>query len=335
MINNFDSTNEINPKEGNITLKKIIHLFLRQWYWFALCGAIGLTGAFVYNKLTVPQYSISSSILIPESSQGVDFKSMFQGSFNQPKDNIYNQIELITSYKNINQTLLNLNWRTSWYEKDFFVWRGIYKREPFDVQEASNYINPKGIKIYITPLSNDSYKVAVKGKTYKNNEEVNINFESTGQFGKPFINDQFNFTLLKKINSVDGSDGKYYFTFNDLNDATLSYQDRLNAVLKDKNSDIIVCSIQGEQPEKEGEFLNELIKDYIDGKMSFQNEAQRRSLDFINKQLTGISDSLNQAGTKFTEFKSRNNIVDLSAEGTLVMNNLKDIGYLLQQSLLQ
>jgi capsular exopolysaccharide synthesis family protein len=101
--------------------------------------------------------------------------------------------------------------------------------------------------------------------------------------------------------------------------------DKLDAVLKDKKSDIIQCTIVGEEPTKESEFLNELINVYTTGKMDFQNESQRRSLDFINNQLSGIADSLNTTGNKFTEFRSRNSVIDLGAEGTMVMNNLKEI----------
>ena len=51
---------------------------------------------------------------------------------------------------------------------------------------------------------------------------------------------------------------KYYFVFNDLNDATLAYQFKLNASLTDKKSDIILCTLKGEEPEKEVDFLKML-----------------------------------------------------------------------------
>lgn len=327
MINNIESPNEITLREEGETLdvKKIINLMLRQWYWFALFGAIGLAGAFVYNKIIPPKFSVNSTILIPEKSNGIDFKSMFEGAFRPTKDNIYNQIEIIKSYGNISQTLLDLNWRTSWFKKDFLIWKGIYKQEPFEIQEASNFVNPSGVKIYITPMSGNSYFVNIKGHIYENGSPKDIDLEANGQYGKPFVKDEFNFTLLKKANSAGPTDGEYYFEFNDLNELTLAYMNRLNTDLMDKKSDIILCSIEGEQPEKEGEFLNELVRIYIQNKMNKQSEAQRRSLDFINRQLAGISDSLVQAGNSFTQFKAQNNIVNLSQEGTIVMNSQKEI----------
>ena len=336
MINNTENFNEIQKQEEEFDIKKIIFLFLRKWYWFAFFGILGLIAAYGYNKLTVQQYSVYSSVLIPESSKGTDMMSLFEGDFNlQPKNNISDQIEIIKSYYTVRQTLLNLNWRTSWYQKDMFVWRGIYKNEPFDVQETSNFINLKGIAIYITPTQNNTYTISVDGEIYINNSKTKIKFIDSGTFDQPFRNKYFNFTLLRKINNFETRSEQYYFTFNDLNGTTLSYQEKINASLKDKKGSVIICSIQGEEPEKESDFLNELIKVYTEGKMSFQNEAQRRSLDFINEQLAGISDSLNTAGTKFSEFRSRNSIIDLGAEGKLVMDNLKEIETARVQSQMQ
>jgi tyrosine-protein kinase Etk/Wzc len=312
-----------NSEKKEFDIKKLMFLLIRQWKWFVLVGALGLISAYGYTKLTKPFYSVYTSILIPEKTDGLGIESMFKGVFDKPQNNVYNQIEIVRSYSNISRTLINLNWRTSWYEKELFIWRGIYKQEPYIVQEAQNFLNPKGIAIYITPISNDEFKVSVKGDIYLNNLKTSVNFEEKCGFGHPFKNKFFNFTLLKKVTNYGTSDGKYFFMFNDLNDATLTYENRLNVALIDKKSDIIGCSIKGEEPERESDFLNELIKEYISSKMNLQTEAQRRSLNFIDTQLAGISDSLNIASSKFTDFKARNQIIDLGAEGKLVMDNLQ------------
>lgn len=306
-------------------IKKIIYLIRRQWYWLAFFGFLGLLLAYGYNKITKPRYQINTSILVPEKSDALNMKSIFQGIVDVPKNNIYNQVEIIKSYYNINQALLNLNWRTSWYSKNLFIWRDIYKQEPFDVQETPNFMNTTGIAVYIKPTTDNKYIISYNAKIEKDGQITDLKFEGSGTFGQPFSNKYFNFTLLKKINNFETISGQYYFVFNDINNLTRTYQNKLNATITDKKGDIIVCSIESDQPYRGCDFLNEVIKVYIEGKMNFQSEAQRRSLDFINTQLAGISDSLNTAGAKFTNFRSQNNIIDLGAEGTLVMNSLKEI----------
>ena len=335
MNENMNNLYGENNQEQQIDVKKIIFILRRHWYWFALFGLLGLIGALGYTKISKPQYWASSSILVPEKSNGLNMDNLFKGVIDKPNNNIYNQIEIIKSYYTINRALMNLNWRTSWYKKSLFIWEGIYKQEPFDVQEEANFINLKGTPIYITATSGNNFEVSVDTKFKKNGETIQVKFDETGTFGRPFVNKYFNFTLLKKVNGSEDPDGNYYFVFNDLVDATLTYQYNLSVDLKDKKSDIIDCSITGEEPDRIVDFLNELVRVYTQGKMDFENESQRRSLDFINKQLAGITDSLNTANTKYTEFRSRNSIIDLGEEGKNVMANLKEIESSKAQSQMQ
>ncbi len=315
--------------ESGFDLKKILYLVIRQWQWFLLFGALGLSGAYLYTKSINPRYQVSASMLISEKQSGIDMSTMFQGAVTPPRNNIYNQMEILTSWYPINQTLINLNFTTSWYQKGTLAWRGIYKHEPFEMQEIPGLTNARGVPVYITPTSSTDYDISI------NHETEGYNFEGKGTFGRPFINKYFNFTLGKKsgVEPVPGT--KYKFMFNDLNQTTLEYMGKIRATLKNKGSDIIQCTITSEEPAKDGEFLNELIKVYIGNKMDLQNEAQRRSLDFINSQLTGISDSMNSASTRYADFRSRNKVIDLTTEGTLVMNNLKDIESQKAQSKMQ
>ena len=321
----FESFNEEKEQEEGINIKKISYLLVKHWYWFLLFSGFGFGGAYIYNKIVEPKYSISTSILVPEKTGGMDMKKIFEGVLNQPNNNNYNQIEILKSYYIINQTLRNLNWRTSWYKKDIVIWRSIYKEEPFDVQETNGFINPKGVAVCIIPTSDQSYTVSVDGELKNNKVITKIKFESKGEFGRPFVSDHFNFTLNKKAAASGIPEEQYKFVFNDLNDLTVEYQRKLLVELKTKKGEIIQCMLQAEEPVKQGEFLNELIAVYIESKLSLQNEVNRRSLEFINKQLSGISDSLNTTGTKFTNFRSRNQIIDLGSETTIVMNNLKEI----------
>lgn len=335
MSENTINRSVTSDQEEEFDVKKFIYLILRQWYWFAFFGVLGLIIAFGYTKFTKTNYEVSTSILVPEKSTGLDMKALFQGSIDGPKNNIYNQIEIIKSYYNVNQALVNLNWRTSWYSKDLFIWKELYKQEPFEVKEASDFVNTTGLPVKITPISDQNFSIEVDGNTYIDNAITEVKFKETGVFGSPFKNRYFNFTISKKATNFEDSDGQFYFVFNDLNNSTLDYQARLKVDLSDKKSDIISCSVRGENPYKEVEFLNELIKVYINSKMDFQNQAQRHSLDFINTQLAGISDSLNNAGSKFADYRSKNSIIDLGAEGTLVMNNLKEIETARAQSQMQ
>jgi len=320
----LESINEEKTPEEGIDIKKLSYILIKQWHWFLLFSILGLGGAYLYTKFVNQNYQVSTSILVTDNLNQIDIKDLFKGTQNKSDDNIYNQLDILKSYYPINKALINLNWRTSWYKKELLVWRSIYKEEPFDVQEPQDFTNPKGIAVCIIPTSNQSYTVSVDGELKNNKVITKIKFEGQGEFGRPFKNGHFNFTLVKKTTNAEAQEGKYKFVFNDLVDATLAYQKKLAVTLKNKKGEIIQCTLEGDEPVKYGEFLNELISVYIESKLELQNEVNRRSLDFINSQLSGISDSMNTAGTKYTEFRSRNEIINLGSETTIVMNKLKE-----------
>ena len=310
----------------NSDFNKVMHYLHLHWKLFLIFGFIGFTIAFIFNSLKIHKYSVNTSILIPGNENTLDTRDLFARSLPFTKNsNIYDQIGIIKSFYTINQTLINLNWKTSFYKKDFLTWHVLNKNEPFRIIESESFNNPKGIKIYLTPLSDNSYNISANGTIEINNVRQKFKFEGKGDFDRTFVNQYFNFIVSKDPNFPFAKGNQYYFVFNDLSEETIAYYNKLDIELKDKKSNILECSIKGEDPFRDGEFLNELIKVYIKGKIELQNQAQLRSLEFINNQLSGISDSLNLAGERFSNFRSQNNIIDLGTEGTLIMNNLKDL----------
>nr|WP_320153929.1 polysaccharide biosynthesis tyrosine autokinase [uncultured Draconibacterium sp.] len=92
-----------------------------------------------------------------------------------------------------------------------------------------------------------------------------------------------------------------------------------------KDSEVIKLSVESTEPMREIHFLNELVRVYLELKLSLQTQTQKRSLEFIDSQLSGISSDLSEAENTFTEFRSKNQIIDLSSQGSLIMEQLKEI----------
>ena len=212
----FDNHNDLIKQEEAVNIKKIICQLLGHWHLFLLFGALGLGGAYGYTQFTKPTFSVSSSMLIPQESTGFDMKELFNVDMIQNAPKINNQIEILKSSFTIKKTLLTLNWRTSWCKKKTLIWNGLYRTQPFDVQEPDNFINPSRIKIYIKPTNNNYFTVTVDETIKYKGVKTAVNFEAKGEFEHPFKNKYFNFILRKKGNNFDTGGEKYYFVFNDL-----------------------------------------------------------------------------------------------------------------------
>lgn len=313
-------------EEEKTDYKRLFFLLMRRWYWLFICLVLGTAGAFLYSKYQHQTYQVNTSIIVPENSKGLDMKNLFeQAMAGAAPITINNEIELLKSYTLNHRAVENLNWRTAWYQKGIFRWNGLYAHEPFMVQEHENGINTKGIYLTVVAHSDKQYNISADGMAMINKQEHEINFSATGTFGKPFKNEYFNFTLHPKKEGLKQTDVEYRFIFHDNNNLTFNYLRKINVALADKKSEVIRLTLEGTEPLREIHYLNELVKVYLGLKLEMQTKTQNRSLEFIDSQLEGISDSLSVAENTFTRFRSKNQIIDLSAQGALVMEQLSEI----------
>lgn len=316
----------IETPDEEIDLKRLFFLLLRRWYWLLICLVLGTAGAFLYSKYRHQVYQIDTRIIVPEDSKGLDMKYIFEQAMSGTTPiTINNEIELLKSYTLNYRAVENLKWRTAWYQKETFRWNGLYSHEPFTVQEHKSRTNTTGIYLTIVPLSEAQYKVSADGVVMVNKQEISIRFTATGNFSEPFKNEYFNFTLHPRKEWHKKVDVEYRFIFHDNNNLTFNYLKKIEVALVNQNSEVISLTLEGIEPLREIHYLNELVKVYLDLKLEMQTKTQNRSLEFIDSQLAGISDSLSVAENTFTQFRSKNQIIDLSTQGELVMEQLSKI----------
>lgn len=326
-------------EEEEINLRRIFVIALKNWHLFILFGFLGIVGGYIYSRYTRPSYQVNATIFVPKktSSIGAGLEDLFKSQLSNDKTDVFNQIEIIKSFNINNQVAQNLNWRTSWFKKDqvnfdnlfkkknLLNWEAYYKDAPFVVEEKAGAFNNPGIPLYVTPISSSQYKLTVDGEAIYNGAKTEIHFTADCTFGQPFQNNYFHFTITPIDNGNEKLDRSYYFVFNESAETARTYLKKLEVNLNDKQSDIIRLQLLGNQPQREIDYLNELISVYMQNKMSYQTETQKRSLAFIDSQLVGISDSLHTAGSNFSRFRSDNQIINIGEQGTQVMTTLRDI----------
>jgi capsular exopolysaccharide synthesis family protein len=327
------------PKEEELDLGRILFLFIQKWHWFVIGFVLAFAGVFAYTHYYKQQYySINTSILITDENKESDLGAMFQKSmvnFMRSSVTIDNEIELLKSYTLAHGVFEKLNWRVSWYRKDFFKLKGLYPNEPFIVQEGTNAANLEGVLVTMELGKDSAYILTADGEAMVNSIPRKIRFQSKGEFGKPFQNEYFQFTIYPKAAGIGGEGEEYCFRFNNVNSLTKAYLGKQQIAPTGKTSDVIQLSITGVEPMREIHYLNGLVNEYISKKLEVRTETKKRSLEFINKQLSGMSDSLNAAGSTVTKFRSQNQVLDISAEGGIVMEQLRDIEKERSQSQMQ
>jgi tyrosine-protein kinase Etk/Wzc len=324
---NTDSSHQTSyyfePGENEtINFKRYLSLFFSNWYWFAFSLFIALSIAYGINRWSTRVFTVSSTMLI-KSDQNSALSNIFPGSDSyRSQQNLTNEMGILKSF--------GLNRRVMLELPDFMVdytkvgKRGIAERRlytdcPFMVVYDSVKYQRLGQRIYIKIMSADSYKIGFNGHR---------NLDKTLKFGDRFTQAGFDFRIVKRDTLKSAFDpmgsNKYYFSFNSPDNLANRYRRQLSIVPVEENASLVTLSISGFVADQAADYLNKLMKVYLQYGLDAKNETASKTIDFINEQLVRILDSLKVTDDQLADFRRNNKILDLSREGSLLQGRIEE-----------
>jgi capsular exopolysaccharide synthesis family protein len=305
----------------------ILPAILRNWYWFILVGGLGFGVAFIIHKAFPGSYRSTMTILLinsphqlPLNNNSLDNNLEIQ----QNPINVQDEQTVISAYSLQLQTLQNLHWKTRWYKKAIIGKKDIYKEDPYIIDFSEDSVL-KGVELLITPLSATNYRVDCDRKQRIGDKDSVIRFSATGTFSQPFVNSWFRFTLFPNLSEPPAAGTQYILVFNDLNFMAIEYQGALEVKIVAPESDVLNVDLKGENVLRNVDYLNELGNTYLKFGLDQKNQSAVNTLNFIRSQISGVADSLRASGDRFTDFRTRNKVVDLTTEGGMVLQKVEDL----------
>ena len=316
----------MDQEEEKVDLLGLFQKALSKWYLFLLFGILGLSGGYFFSKSKQPVYEVETTLLIQDDPGTSEIGNIFTTQiFNPTNIKMVNQIGILGSFSLNKQVLENLNWKVIYYEKSLLSKIDLYKYAPFEVVPLEGKFNCPNINLNFTFISEKNYFISVDGEVDINGIKTKVVFDSQGSFGEIFENQYFNFIINKVPGYNYAMDKVYGFNFTDLNNLVTTYRTNLSIEMIDESSDLIRLKLVGSRPDREADYLNELTSVYIKFGLDKKNKKSDNTVQFIDLQLSGVIDSLQTANTTFTDFRSRNQIIDLSQEGSLVVERLEQL----------
>lgn len=307
-------------------IKRTIYVIFRFWYYILICAVAGLTVAYVYNLLNITKYQVESKIIVPKNVNEIDFQGIFNiQNGKTTSSSVTNEIAVLKSLKLNQEVADNLNWRIFWYQKDHWVWKGIYNQSPFIVLENGINNNLENVDIYISPINSNSYNLKIKGRSIGRPSPIPEDISVNLTYGEVFKNKYFNFTLLQKQDSDLTPGQEYYFIFRNRDKVALNYLANLTVKEMEEGSEVIHLKLISHDKDRSIDYLNKLVEVYIKMKLEQKTESQKKSIEFIQNQINGISDSLLVSQTNFTDFRSKNKLYNLSQQGSIVLNSINNL----------
>ncbi len=314
-MNYTDNQNIQHQNQAAVQIRQYLVLALEYWYLFLLAIIISVA-LFIYkNKFAYNEYGVYTSILIKKSNTNPEL--IAGGLMLDANRSLENEIGLLTSYDMIYKVIDELDFEINYFLDNRIGYDPeLYKDCPFyiildSMKSQYNYIN-----VNIQLLDENSFKLTIPDFEF----EQKFNFDSyieIQNFG--FVikknDDYFNENVFKK---------KYYFYINNKANLAKQYKDNLKVEVYLERSTILWIWIQGKTAQKNIDFINTLAEFYIEDRLFEKNEIAEKTIDFIDMQLEGFTDSLRKSEDQLQYFKQTNSI-NISDEGQSLLNQLQEL----------
>ena len=327
-----------NFQEDN-DFKKIAELFIRNYIIFLSSLIIAIAIAYAINLTTVPAYQITSSVLIKEDSKqggGSSMNDFLNSSLFGKNLNFQNELWTLQSTPVIEQTIENLDLSVNYFKKERFKEIDAYKQAPFSVMFAKDHVQPLNVRFLLTFLGTDQFVITAQGDNvpiflYSKNkytaEKENWIFRRNGRVGKLMESQDLSFIIeldsTIRLNPEDYS--KYSFEF--INPRTLisGYKSKFQFNVIDKKATVIELGVVSESVQKGKDLVNELMNVYSTQNLNRKNHIASITIDYIEKQLSEISDSLSLTEDNLQRFRSNNQLLDVAEQASGITNQYREL----------
>ena len=328
----------INLQEEN-DLKKITELIIRNYKLFITFIIVALGLAYIVNRFSIPVYEISSSVLIKEDTKqsgSGDAADYLNSSLLRINQNFQNELWVLKSSPAIEQTIENLDLSVSYYRKKGFQYLDAYKNAPFHIVFQRNHVQPINVRFQISFVDKEHFELrAESGKTsfynFENNEiafeKDSWSFLKNGKCGELIETSDLSFIVeydsTKKV--FDKEVAWYGFKFTDIPSLVTMYKKEFQFNIVDKLSTVVEISLKNESLNKGIDLVNELMHVSSMQNLDRKNHLASFTIDYIEKQLSEISDSLKQTENNLQSFRSSNQLLNITEQANSISTQYTDL----------
>ena len=299
--------------------------------------------AFLINKFSPTVYEVNSIIgpIDDKRSALLGSNDLFRGlgAFEQAK-NLENDINNAKSFTLVSATLNKMNLGVGYFNKRDNILgqtQQIYPRSPFSVSIDKSHIQPVNAKFHIDILDRNSFRLTssedeISLYNYVDNiivSEKNIlKIDTICKFNETISNNKFRFAVSLSneytFNKKE-EEGLYYFEFYHLEDLSKHYLENIEVKPVSIRSSLLNVRFQGKNLDLTIDFLNRYLETFLDDNLSKKNKISNNAIIFIDSQISEISDSLVKSESKLKDYRSANQVMDLSYQGQRAYEQMTQI----------
>ena len=287
------------PQHPEVHLQDYLNvLFRRRTIFLGSTAAVFLAMA-LYSFLTKPVYQATATLHVKdEKMRGSVLGDLALNSVNP----IDAELEILKSRSNAENVVrrLHLDWRLS-------------KRSP-------------GMKLRLLEFTSSaqepSYEITLTGTATYSIKDASGTLVGSGTSGTLLSTPGF--TLL--LDGLTGRPGdSCRLDLLPFNATAADVRKTIKASEVGKKTNVIDISYESTDPEKARDVVNTLVQVYLDQTIAFKTEEANRTVTFVEEQLKGVRNELDNAEKNLQTYKTSAGVVQLNEEAQNLIRQLSDV----------
>lgn len=310
-----DNQSSENERNEEISIGDLFYQFIPYWPYFVILLILTLASTWIYLRYKMPVYQTTATLLIKDDKSSTP-ASELQDAFDMfgAKKNVENEVEVLQSKTLMKQVVENLHLYAPVSSSGRVINQSAYVRSPI-VVEAKYPDSIKPVKEVQFKFNNQKGLVNINDTLYPLNQ-----WQITSYGILRFVLNPY-YSFPKEIETTK-TEQQYYFSLLPISKSANEILTQINIQPSSKQSTVIDLSIEGTVPQRGQDILNELLKVYNEAAIKDKNILAANTLKFVNERLRFVETDLDSVEVALQRFKSKNKIVDISAQGQIYLQTV-------------
>lgn len=319
MNDQFDSySNQQELNTRNSQIKEELEKYLYQWKWFVLSVFLCIIGALVYLRYSTETYEAVATILIKDNlKSGIsteleafkDLGIIGGNSSNNPD----NEIEILRSRRVIGNVVDSLDLTTYYYLEGRIIVSEAYKQSnPIKLTfiQRDSFLLRKDTLLVLKPLNENEFELYSENEESKaqytydeiiTSEIGNFRIVRNNGFRKKEFPEKVMIQIQPRYRLID------------------RYRNRIQIELVNKNSSVLILTLEDFVREKAEDVLNEIVKQYNLDAIRDKSQVSEKTREFIDDRLRSVGKELAIIDDEVKNFKSDKKFTGLPVEASLIL----------------
>lgn len=307
---NQTNNSEIKKDADSFDFRRFFLRILSYWPIILIALAISILASYIYLRYATKIYKITTRVVVNDDTQekNSNLFEAFRLNYSNTDQATEKELEILRSkalaYEVVKKLQLNIQWTTEGRIRE--------KQQFMDLPIRLTLEQPENIT-----SRTEGFVELIDSEHLRFNNEI-FPIDST-------VNSIFGRLRWNVASSVDSFTANYKLVIMPLNSATNLFKGQIEATPINKYSSIVDISIKDQIPQRGELFLNTMLEEYVKNNLEYKNRVSENTLKFVDERLKLVAEELGTIESELENFKSKEGVVNLGAEGELFLSQLKDL----------